>query len=293
VFGDIFGGIQEFFSDLLPDGFCVPCFLKGFATGLGIGLLALAAIAAAPVEIAIALTVGLAVVGVYGMTQLAANWNHMTGEQKSEAAGNVLGGLVAGGVGPRAPPMPIPGIAMMTTPQGLVMPVLVTTAADAVVVAPAAAMAGTAAAGGGGGGSDPPPAAKPKPKAKFGETAEKHVKDRNHADDGMPPTRNPQKSRREGSDVFDSKFGKGEGGQAFTDEVLQHPDTVATPQGDGRIRYDNPDLGRVTGTGPDGTPVRGGRVVVEGNPPGPHSKTPAGEVVTQFPDGNAPMPPQE
>lgn len=80
-----------------------------------------------------------------------------------------------------------------------------------------------------------------------------------------------------------SRFKPTEGGQKFTDEVVNHPNTTRTVQNNGRVRHDNNDLGRQTGTGPNGQPVRGGRVVEEGPNPHPNSPNQPGDVVTQFP----------
>lgn len=164
MFEKIFNGITEFFDDVLPDEFCVPCFLKGRAEGLLIGVTALAVIAAAPAWLAVALTVGLAVVGVYGMAQLAHNWGNMSDTQKSEALGGIVGGLLAGRFGPKLPPKPMmfPGVRYLTTPEGVMVPVVVATetavpvAAGGAVAAPVAgtgvvAMASSGGAGGGGG----------------------------------------------------------------------------------------------------------------------------------------------
>ncbi len=81
------------------------------------------------------------------------------------------------------------------------------------------------------------------------------------------------------------RFRVGEGGQKFTDEVINHPNVVKTPQPrDGRMRYEVYDLGRDVGWDRKGYPVRGGRVVVES--PNPSGTSPwqwePGEVVTQF-----------
>jgi len=82
-----------------------------------------------------------------------------------------------------------------------------------------------------------------------------------------------------------SRFCEWEGGQSFTDEVINHPSVVRTPQNNGRIKYEVADLGRTTGTGQSGASVRGGTVVVEGptNPPWMRTTYAPGEVVTQFP----------
>ena len=77
MFESIFNGISEFFSDVLPHTFCVPCFLKGLAEGFAIGVIALVAIAASPAWLAIALVVTLAAVGIYAVTKLVSNWHNM------------------------------------------------------------------------------------------------------------------------------------------------------------------------------------------------------------------------
>jgi RHS repeat-associated protein len=70
-----------------------------------------------------------------------------------------------------------------------------------------------------------------------------------------------------------SRFRPTEGGLKFAEEVVNHPGSRVTQQPNGRWRFDAPDLGRTTGRGSNGRPVRGGRVVLEPN----------GRVVTQFP----------
>ncbi|MBX3411221.1 MAG: hypothetical protein KF708_00785 [Pirellulales bacterium] len=145
------------------DDFCLGCFLKGFAEGAVISLVAVAAIAAAPAWLAITLTVGLAAYGAYGLSQIAANWDQYDGNQKSEIAGGMLGGLV-GRFGPRIPPKPlnIPGIKLLATPDGQVVPVVVSTSATVPLqggasIVGAGAGAGTAVmmtTGGGGNGND-------------------------------------------------------------------------------------------------------------------------------------------
>lgn len=81
------------------------------------------------------------------------------------------------------------------------------------------------------------------------------------------------------------RFRVTEGGQKFTDEIIYAPGTVVTRQGApnvARLRFENPDLGRVTGRGADNvTKVRGGRVILEKAGGGPvHDER---TVVTQFP----------
>jgi hypothetical protein len=81
-----------------------------------------------------------------------------------------------------------------------------------------------------------------------------------------------------------SRFRVTEGGQKFTDEVVNHPNVNVTTQGNGRVVYDVDDLGRgPVGWDRYGNPTRGGRVVVEGPNPAPWSTYLRDEVVTQFP----------
>lgn len=80
-----------------------------------------------------------------------------------------------------------------------------------------------------------------------------------------------------------SRFRPTEGGAKFSDEVVNHPNVVVTPQPNGRIKYEVPDLGRNTGFDRHGNPTRGGTVIVEGQSPAPWSTYTADEVVTQFP----------
>jgi hypothetical protein len=124
-----------------------------------------------------------------------------------------------------------------------------------------------------------------KDKAKYTATSDQHVIDHGHAADGKPQMVDKNATKSLGKTQYKSKFASGEGGQKFTDEVLDHPNTVKTgPQTSGRIKYENKDLGRVTGLGRDGNPVRGGEVIVEGPNPKPGAST--GDVVTQYPAGN-------
>ena len=80
-----------------------------------------------------------------------------------------------------------------------------------------------------------------------------------------------------------SRFRPTEGGQKFTNEVLNHPNVRRTPQGNGRILYEVDDLGRITGRNRAGNTTRGGAVVIEGPNPQPWSTYVPDEVVTQFP----------
>jgi RHS repeat-associated protein len=162
--------------------------------------------------------------------------------------------------------------------------VLTNTAANAIGAGAASAVAGhmmMAAAGTGTGGSGATP--KNKDNVKYTDKSDKHVADHGHADDGQPKTVDKTATKNAGKTQYKSKFGSSEGGQKFTDEVVDHPGTTKTTQSNGRIRYTNDDLGRTTGTGQDGTPVKGGEVIVEGPSPKPGSNT--GDVVTQYPAG--------
>jgi hypothetical protein len=75
-----------------------------------------------------------------------------------------------------------------------------------------------------------------------------------------------------------TKFKPGEGGQAFDDEIYQHPNVIAYQQlHDQRYVYEVDDLGRITGA--QHTAIRskimvGGKVVIDSN---------TGEVVTHYP----------
>jgi len=81
-----------------------------------------------------------------------------------------------------------------------------------------------------------------------------------------------------------SRFLPREGGQKFSDEVINLPAAIIRPQPDGRTVYTVQDLGRNVGYGRDNvTLVRGGRVVVERSTPPPWSVHGAGDVATQFP----------
>jgi hypothetical protein len=68
---------------------------------------------------------------------------------------------------------------------------------------------------------------------------------------------------------------------------MNDPNNTVTQQSNGRTAYRSDDLGRTTGTGRSGEPVRGGTVIVEGPNPDPtKSNTAPGNVVTQYPSGN-------
>jgi RHS repeat-associated protein len=86
-----------------------------------------------------------------------------------------------------------------------------------------------------------------------------------------------------GVSVPKSKFSSGEGGAPFSKAVYEHPDVRATQQGNGRWSYEVSDLKRDTGTNQAGGVVRGGQVIVEGNPALNPTLYNPGEVVTQYP----------
>ena len=80
-----------------------------------------------------------------------------------------------------------------------------------------------------------------------------------------------------------SQFYPGEGGQKFTDEVVNHDEVEIQPQDNGRTRYTVQDLGRrPVGVGRAHLPARGGEVIEEGNPALNPAYNP-GDVVTQYP----------
>jgi hypothetical protein len=80
-----------------------------------------------------------------------------------------------------------------------------------------------------------------------------------------------------------SRFRPTEGGQKFTNEIINHPNVRVTYQSNGRIRYEVNDLGRMTGHNQAGSPTNGGTVIVEGPTPGSWSTYAPDEVVTQYP----------
>jgi len=149
VFEQITSGISQLFSDVMPHTFCIGCFLKGLVQGAALALVAVAAIAALPAELAIVATVGLAALGVYGISQLAKSWGGMSDGAKSEAIGNIVGGLIGGAGGPKILPetVPVPGIRFLSTPEGVVVPVLT---AEEVAVSATASQGAAAGLGGGG-----------------------------------------------------------------------------------------------------------------------------------------------
>ena len=110
----------------------------------------------------------------------------------------------------------------------------------------------------------------PKRVANYTQQSRSHVYKHGHAANSPPL---PNKSR----------FKPTEGGQKFTDEVINHPNVRVTNQSNGRTLYEVDDLGRTTGRGRDGSLVRGGSVVVEGQNPGSWSIYVPNEVVTQYP----------
>ncbi|MGQ0778307.1 MAG: RHS repeat-associated core domain-containing protein [Pseudonocardiales bacterium] len=81
-----------------------------------------------------------------------------------------------------------------------------------------------------------------------------------------------------------SRFRVTEGGQKFTDEVLNHPNVRVDHQTNGRIRHTVDDLGRgPVGWDRHGNPAPGGQVIVEGPNPAQWSTYSPREVVTQYP----------
>jgi hypothetical protein len=93
----------------------------------------------------------------------------------------------------------------------------------------------------------------------------------------------PNPIGKDGTVVEKSKFSKGEGGAPFANEVYDHHNVQAAQQSNGRWKYEVSDMGRVTGTNTSGNSVRGGRVIVEGNPPVTPGSYNPNDVVTQFP----------
>jgi RHS repeat-associated protein len=80
-----------------------------------------------------------------------------------------------------------------------------------------------------------------------------------------------------------SRFYPTQGGENFTQEVINNPTAVKTYQPNGRIRYTVNDMGRNVGTDSYGNPTSIGQVVVEGSNPKPTSSYTPNEVVTQYP----------
>jgi RHS repeat-associated protein len=120
--------------------------------------------------------------------------------------------------------------------------------------------------------------------ANYTAQSRRHVYTHGHAANS-PPVVNAH-----GAVVPKSRFKPREGGQKFTDEVMNHPNVTVTHQANGRVVYDVPDLAnppatpqRITGYDQAGNPVHGGRVVVEGPTPASWSTYSTDEVVTQFP----------
>lgn len=157
MFDSLIESVQEFWDDVTPDEFCVPCFVKGLARGAAIGLTTLLVIASLPAAAAAATVAVLAVVGVAGAAVLAARWKTMTDREKSEVLGDLAGGVIAGGIGLARPP---PGVqflsASMSNGSTVLVPVLVTSQAPALAGAGAAsgAAGGAVLSTGGGDGSD-------------------------------------------------------------------------------------------------------------------------------------------
>jgi hypothetical protein len=129
VFEKIAHGISEVFSDVMPHTFCVGCFLQGLVEGAVLAIATVAIIAALPEALAIAATVGLAVYGVYGLAQLAKSWSGMSDGAKSKALGNITGSLAGGFAGAKmvGPVEAPPGVQLLETPEGDVIPVVAAT----------------------------------------------------------------------------------------------------------------------------------------------------------------------
>lgn len=162
MFEGLLSSIESGFSNLLPSGFCAPCFVKGVLEGAAVGLLAglgLAALAAASPVAATIAAVALAVLGVVAVVSLVSKWGHMNGAQKSEALGGLLGGAIGGGIAGGGVGLGIPssGMGMSGGAATLEMTVVGVT----VGTAPAAATGAGLGAGGammmtGEGGDSPP-----------------------------------------------------------------------------------------------------------------------------------------
>jgi hypothetical protein len=105
--------------------------------------------------------------------------------------------------------------------------------------------------------------------ANYTQTSRTHVFSHGHAANS-PAT--PDKSR----------FFPTEGGQKFTDEIINHPNVQKIIQKNGRIKYWVDDLGRNIGRNQSGNVVRGGEVIVEGRH-NLRSNFEFDEVVTQYP----------
>ena len=81
-----------------------------------------------------------------------------------------------------------------------------------------------------------------------------------------------------------SRFRVSEGGQKFTDEVMNDPNVVVVNQANGRVSYTVNNLGRgPVGWDRYGNPAYGGQIIVEGPAPASWSTYVSGEVVTQYP----------
>ena len=106
---------------------------------------------------------------------------------------------------------------------------------------------------------------------------------RNHVYQHGHAANSPDVINSAGNVVPKSKFYPTEGGEKFTDEVINHPNVNPVVQGNGRTSYTVNDLGRGNvGTNRQGLPTPGGQVIVEGNPSINPVYSP-GDVVTQYP----------
>lgn len=76
--------------------------VKGAATGLVVGAAAALVVATAPAWVVGTLAVAAVGAAAYGAYSIYNNWDNMTGGDKSELAGNILGGFIGGGIGARA-----------------------------------------------------------------------------------------------------------------------------------------------------------------------------------------------
>ena len=104
----------------------------------------------------------------------------------------------------------------------------------------------------------------------YSPQSRKHVYEHGHAANSPPI---PDKSR----------FNPTEGGQKFTDEIINHSNVQSVSQPNGRIKHWVDDLGRNVGRDQNGNLTRGGTVIVEGPNPKSWSTYKPDEVVTQFP----------
>lgn len=76
--------------------------VKGAAIGVAVGAAAAVVVATAPAWVTVSL--GVAAVGAagYGIYQTATHWDEMSGGDKSEFAGEFIGGILTGGIGAKA-----------------------------------------------------------------------------------------------------------------------------------------------------------------------------------------------